>query len=328
MAGKRYLHPLGFIGTGIVSRTMLAGLPSLEDQLGPVYSPTKRSTPRLVTSLGAGFPVSSFEDLRRCHSFLICAPPGETAELVESAWRAGVFDNVDTLCFVEQSTLYHPPANLIQCVRDVGFLSKLPQRQDATYLVEGSLRFRRFCQLLLHVPLRYLVLIERQGRPMMDAGLFMAEELLLPLFEAVQSAIIHAGIAPDQARDLVHDLLAQSLKDAHFAGRKRWTGVLQNENDSDLAVTLTNIRQRDPDLAELVQKHVLHGMQVMGRDTEWVHRATEKSNADSFVSAAADNASAQVDGLFAAFSSAMAGARQSNGESDEDDLDAFRDIED
>ena len=78
MPEKKHLHALGFLGTGVVARTFLARLDGLRDLLGPVYSPTKRATPRLVTAMGAGYPVAKMEDVAKCRALLVCAPLRET----------------------------------------------------------------------------------------------------------------------------------------------------------------------------------------------------------------------------------------------------------
>lgn len=278
MPAKKYLHPLGFLGTGVVGRSFLAGLPSLKELLGPVYSPTKRVTPRLVHSMGAGFSVATMKEVQKCQSLLVCAPPEETASLLREAREEGVLDRVDTLALVEHSAHCLLDPEIAGCVREAGFISKLPLRKEPTYLVEGSMRFRRFCQTLLQAPLRRLVLIPRESRAVMDAAVFMAEEFCLPLFEVVQSSIVLAGVAPDHARDLAAELLLESLRSAHFAGRKRWTGILHTEDEQKLSRIVEALRRENELLASLAVHYIHHGLAAMGKRTDWIPRPPAASS--------------------------------------------------
>lgn len=270
MSEKKYLHPLGFLGTGVVGQSFLAGLPSLVPLLGPVYSPSKRATPRLVRSLGAGFPVATIKEVRKCHSLLVCAPPQETVDLLDLARSEGVLERVDIVALVEDSTQCAVDPQVQECVSEVGYVSKLPLRRDPAYLVEGGMRFRRFCQSLLQVPIRRLVLIPRESRAVMDAAMFMAEEFCLPLFEAVQTTITSTGIAPDHARDLAAEILLESLNSAHFAGRKRWTGVLHNEDADKLGKILGALQTENKCMATFAESYIQHALAVMGKSTDWM----------------------------------------------------------
>jgi len=270
MAAKKHLHPLGFLGTGVVSRTFLSQLESLPGWLGPVYSPSKRATPRLVTALGAGFPVASLDELRLCHSLLVCARLEETEHLLELALKEHVLEGVDTLALVEQSSEFLPTAEMLKCVHEAGFLSKLPVRRESTYLVEGSFRFRHFCQVLTNAPLRRLVVTHREARAMMESAMFIAEEFCLPLFEAIQHCVMMAGVAQDRARELAAELLLESVGSAHFAGRKRWTGILHTEDSMKLRRILEALQQENELLANLVLNYARHGLASMGKSTDWL----------------------------------------------------------
>lgn len=256
-----------------MARTFLARMESLEGWLGPVYSPSKRATPRLVTALGAGFPVGSLEELQRCQHLLVCASPEETEHLLGRARAEGVLDRVDTLALVEAAADYLPPEEVVSGVRDVGFLTRLPVRKEDTYLVEGSLRFRRFSQMLTKAPLRRLVFARREARAMVESAIFMAEEFCQPLFEAVQHCVMLAGVSSDHARELASELLLQSVGSAHFAGRKRWTGILQSEDTERLSRILEALQQENELLANLVFNYAHHGLAVMGKNTDWLPRA-------------------------------------------------------
>ncbi|MCW5964414.1 MAG: hypothetical protein KIT83_10285 [Bryobacterales bacterium] len=273
MPVKKYAHSLGFLGTGLVARTFLARMESLEDWLGPVYSPSRRATPRLVTALGAGFPVGSLEAMQRCQNLLVCATPEETEELLGRAVTEGVLDGVDTLALIEASADYLPAQDIVSSVKDLGFLTRLPVRREDTYLVEGSLRFRRFSQVLTKAPLRRLVFTRREARAMVESAIFMAEEFCQPLFEAVQRCVMLAGVSSDHARELASELLLQSVGSAHFAGRKRWTGILQSEDTEKLSRILEALQQENELLANLVFNYAQHGLAVMGKNTDWLPRA-------------------------------------------------------
>ncbi len=273
MAAKKYEHPLGFLGTGAMARTFLSGLETLDGWLGPVYSPSRRATPRIVTALGSGFPVTKLEDMRRCQKILVCASPEDTAAMLEEALREEVLHKVDTLALVEASGSYLPAPGIASAVKEIGFLSKLPIRQHPTYLVEGSLRFRRFSQLLTGAPLRRLIFTRREARAMVDSAVFMAEEFCQPLFEAVQNCVMLAGVAPDHARQIAAELLAESVANANFAGRKRWTGILQTEDSGRFSRILEALQQENELLANLVYNYAQHGLAAMGRDTSWLRYA-------------------------------------------------------
>lgn len=270
MVKCKHNHAAGFLGTGVVSRTFLANLPALNGWLGPVFSPLNRATPRVVTALGAGHTVLSIEEMRGCETLFVCAQPEETATLLELARRHCVLHDVDTVVLVEHSSLAELPPDLPSMVTDLGCLSVFPTRRKKAYLVEGSLRFRRFCQNLLDVPISRLVVARREARVMVDAGIFLAEEFCLPLLEATQSAFMAAGIARDQAREMGAELLRESIENAHFAGRKRWTGILHTRDERRLGEIVRALHRENELLASLVMSFSRRSLAAMGKDTDWI----------------------------------------------------------
>ncbi|MCU0226965.1 MAG: DUF2520 domain-containing protein, partial [Bryobacterales bacterium] len=163
-----------------------------------------------------------------------------------------------------------PAAAVTAEVKDVGCLSRLPLRCAPTYLVEGSLRFRRFCQQLTGAPLRRLVCAPRESRPMMDAAVFLASEFCQPLVEAVQNCMMLAGLPQDHARDLTAEMLEEAIVDARHAGRKRWTGILQREDRLRFHSILQSLQQENELLANLLYHYAQHGLAAMGRSTQWL----------------------------------------------------------
>ncbi len=270
MAAKHEEFEYGFVGTGAVTRTFLPTLEVLQAELGPVYSPAKRATPRLVTALGGGFPVATMEALAGCHHLLVCAPVEETAQLLEEALQVGALARVQTLALIENSAAYVPHADIAAKVREVGGLSKLPVRREPTYLIEGSLRFRNFCQQLTGAPLRRLVCTRRESRAMVEAAVFMASEFCQPLFEAIQNCMELSGLATDHARELTAELLEEAIVDSRHAGRKRWTGILQSEDGHRFSGILEALQQENELLANLVYNYAQHGLAAMGRSTQWL----------------------------------------------------------
>lgn len=251
---------------------------ALRELLGPVYSPTKRATPRLVTALGAGYPVRTIEEVSRCRQLLLCASPEDTKALLQQALDAGTLDQVDLLILADRSSEIVLPDDVARTVTESGCIIQLPIRREPTYLVEGSIRFRRFCQTLTKAPLRRLVLSRRESRGVMEAALFMAEEFCLPLFEAVQNAIAQSGVSHEYARQLTAELLAESVHNAHFAGRKRWTGILHTEDGVKLARILQSLQDENELLANLVLNYAQHGLAVMGKRTEWLENAVSSDD--------------------------------------------------
>lgn len=275
---KKYRHSLGFIGTGAVARTFLARLESLEGWLGPVYSPSKRATPRLVTALGAGFPVQTWEAMQHCRYLLVCAPPAETTVLLEEALAGDVLRKVEVMALIGPSADCEPGQVVRAAVGDTGCLTRLPVRTEATYLVEGSLRFRRFCQRLTRAPLRRLVQTRRESRAMVESAVFMAEEFCLPLFEAIQHCIMLAGVSADHARELSAELMQESVGNALFAGRKRWTGILHREDRGKLQEIIRALQQENELLANLVLNYAQHGLASMGKRTDWLTEGEAQKN--------------------------------------------------
>lgn len=270
MAKAKYAYEAGFLGTGAVSRTFLARLPALTEVLGPVFTPARRATPRVVTALGSGFTVDRIEELRGCRAMLVCAPKEESEALLQTAEGAGVLDGVDMLLLAEESAVAAVPTMAAKAVSEVGRVTALPLRRHATFLVEGSLRFRRFCQRLLDVPLSRLVLAGKESRTMVDAGMFLAEEFCLPLLEATQAAFVAAGIHRDQARELGAELLRESIENARFAGRKRWTGILHTRDGQKLEQIVRALHRENELLANLILGFSRQGLAVMGKDANWI----------------------------------------------------------
>ncbi|MCZ2155931.1 MAG: hypothetical protein LC114_18855 [Bryobacterales bacterium] len=267
-----------------MSQTFLANLPALEHMLGPVFSPLNRTTPRIVSALGAGFTALSMEEMKGCGALFVCAQPDETVSLLEAARHGGVLEGVHTLVLVESSALAELPDGLLAPVRDSGCLSAFPVRRNPAFLVEGSLRFRRFCQELLDVPISRLVVARRESRAMVNAGVFLAEEFCLPLLEATQAAFAAAGIARDQAREIGAELLREAVENASFAGRKRWTGILHTRDRHRLGEIVRALDDENRSLANLAISFSHRSLAAMGKDTHWLaslHPERENNDGES-----------------------------------------------
>src|SRR5712691_864237 len=69
-------------GGGRVSGSFVARLPRLAADLGPVAAQSYRLASRIVNSIGAGYPVKSYEDLGDSALILVCAPAQSVGPIV------------------------------------------------------------------------------------------------------------------------------------------------------------------------------------------------------------------------------------------------------
>lgn len=109
---------------------------------------------------------------------------------------------------------------------------------------------------------------------MVDSAVFMAEEFCLPLFEAIQQCIVIAGVPADHARELSAELMQESVGNALFAGRKRWTGILHREDSGRMGEIVRALQEENELLANLVLNYAQHGLASMGKRTDWLPGGT------------------------------------------------------
>jgi hypothetical protein len=261
---------IGLLATAAAGQSFLALLPRLNESLGPVFSPAKRATPRIVSALKAGTSTAELKDFECCETILLCTNLPNTLTLAETLLEAGLNLQSKLVVLCEEAARDREAATLLNTRTEVGKISSIAGLRQPFYLLEGGSRLQRLANELLHVPRERIMCLEPGGTQLSDGAQFLAEEFCLPLLEMATDIFEQAGAKRSQARKLTCELMAEAVEDAGFAGRRRWKGILGLEKQEEYTRVLEQLSTSDTRLADFAHRSSLEMLKAMQRNTDWL----------------------------------------------------------
>lgn len=211
---------IALVCAGAISRTSLTKLPVLIDSLGPVLSSSRRIASRAVNALGAGWPISHFEELSTARTVIISVPDCELdatvrcLEQVKFAWnrRAVVLSNS-----LRDSAALEP---LRLAGAAVGSFHEVDALNRSLFVIEGESAALSAMRVLLGVSSARSIQIHRGARQLYVSAITSATLGIAPALLAASQSLQGAGIKTKQADTLVK-ALAHRAVDAFDRTKKR-----------------------------------------------------------------------------------------------------------
>ncbi|MBX9600064.1 MAG: DUF2520 domain-containing protein [Bryobacteraceae bacterium] len=211
---------VGLVGAGSVSRSCLARIPKLREQLGPVKAPSFRVASRLANTLRSGFAVREYSDLARSKIILLAVPErilDRTVDELAASSLEWAGRTVILCCRARDSRTLQRLARLGARVASLDSLGDL---REERFVVEGDRDAVRDLARLLGEARTRLIEIDASHKDLYRAGIWMSSQGLLPLLDAAVVHLRRAGMARQQALPIVAELMHRSLRDYQRAGRK------------------------------------------------------------------------------------------------------------
>lgn len=211
---------VALVGAGSVSRSFLARIPKLADQLGPVKAPSFRLARRIVNSLRFGYAVRDHAELQDARLVLIAVPDSQAGatleELVAAAadWR----DRSVVLCGSRQNSGLL--AALAARGASVASLDPIPGLRQDHYAMAGDRAALTRLRGLLGEGARRAIEIHPDAKERFLSALWIASAGVMPVIDAAVMNLRHAGVDRRTAVPIVEELVLKSVRGYSRAGRK------------------------------------------------------------------------------------------------------------
>lgn len=211
---------VALVGAGSVSRSCLARIPKLREQLGPVKAPSFRVASRLANTLRSGFAVREYRDLDHSKIIFLAVPERILDRTVGELAGSGLDWAGRTIILCCRARDSRTLQRLGRLGAQVASLDTVGDLREERYVVEGDRDAVREVARLLGEARTRLIQIDAAHKDLYRAGIWMSSQGLLPLLDAAVVHLRRAGMARQQALPIVAELMHRCLRDYQRAGRK------------------------------------------------------------------------------------------------------------
>jgi Domain of unknown function (DUF2520) len=211
------------LGSGSVSRSLLARIPGLTHELGPVAGSSVRVASRISNSLNSGFAVSGLADFTSPPFILVCSPGAGLHCAMARLGEAALRWEQTTILIVDSNGYSTEFPEFLERGAAVGSLNPV-EGQVNSFVIEGSRsavrEARRIVKQLRGKPIE----VHYDQMPAFDAARTIASSLFTPMVDSCVEALLVAGMDRARAVQFAEALFARTLRSYMHAGRRGWSG--------------------------------------------------------------------------------------------------------
>jgi hypothetical protein len=237
-AKRRY----ALFGAGAAARTVLAELPSLRQELGPVGAATIKVAARIVNVLKTGYAARDLRSFNECEVILVCAPDTgldravDILQISQIDWRFKVVlfcvsdvTSVDFSFFQERGA-------------SVGSLNQI-EGLEKLYVIEGSREALREAKRLVKELKGKAIEVNHAGMRLFEAARTMSGSLFTPLVNSCVEWIRESGVESKEATRLAEKMLMWTLRTYLHSGRRGWSGVAARRDWTAVQIQYEAVRK-------------------------------------------------------------------------------------
>jgi hypothetical protein len=211
------------LGSGAVSRSLVARIHGLSHELGPVASTSVRVAARIANSLHSGFAVSGPADFDGPPIILVCAPGTGLRYAMARLEEAPLAWDRTTILIVDSNGYSPDFPQFLKRGASIGSLNSVDGLVNS-FVMEGSrtaLReARRIVKQLRGKPIE----VPFNQMEAFDAARTIASSLFTPLVDSCVESLTIAGMDRGRAAEFAEQLFARTLRSYMHAGRRGWSG--------------------------------------------------------------------------------------------------------
>ncbi len=238
----------GLIGVGPVGRYLIAKLPNLHQDLGPVAASTHRAASRIVNTLRAGV-ACRLKDLDNTRTILICAPGDHLNLILPLLEKTPVDWNRKSLVLADSGAFSRNLEFFRSRGASVASLRPFAGSSDR-YVLEGDRAALRTARHLVRQLRGTALEIHAEHYALYCAALTFSGSLLTPLVDACTSALRRAGVTGAHPTQVMEALFLSTLRTFIYSGRKSWSGTLAVGSVASIQHEIDALTQSQPALGE------------------------------------------------------------------------------
>lgn len=243
------------IAEGPVSQSWVAKLPGLRANLGPVMGLSLRNASRVVNLIKSGVASDDCAAVKKCELVLLAVPDEALEKWVGKILES--FGGCPKMAFVCCSN--RMDSGSLETLKPrgafVGSLSEMEGFAGRRYLFEGeNVVLHRLRRLIESDGEGRIVPLDRQRRPVYEAGLTFASGMTFPMISAAVDSMRAAGLHVNIAESAVEMAVIGAVRAYLRAGKRGWTGPVARTDRAELSRQYRALFEVDEELAEMYLK--------------------------------------------------------------------------
>jgi predicted short-subunit dehydrogenase-like oxidoreductase (DUF2520 family) len=255
----RKARSVALVCAGATSRSEIAKLPHLAEQLGPVKSFSLRVASRAVNAMRAGYPVSTYEELDCADSIIISAPDSHTPHLITELGSARMRWKKKSVVLCNSTFESRHLGRMAEHGASIGSFNYVDGFAGKRFVVEGDDPAVRVVRRLLEHSGTKAIRIARGEKSNYLAGVAFVSPLITPMIAAAMHCFQQADISPSEAQLLVREMLERAVRSYFRLGRKSWGA----ENYPVLPSGVTSLDELSPKLTKYYRDLCMHACEWM-----------------------------------------------------------------
>jgi hypothetical protein len=221
MQGKRRY---ALFGAGGVARTVLAGMPRLGLELGPVGASTAKVAARITNVLKAGWATRDLANFNQCPVILICAPDTGLDRAVKTLQESLIDWQAKIVLFCLSDVTSLDFAFFEERGASVGSFNQI-EGLEKLFVIEGGREALREARRLTKGLKARAVEVNHEGLRLFEAARTLSGSLFTPMVSSCVEWIRESGVESKEALRLAEKMLLWTLRSYLHSGRRGWSGA-------------------------------------------------------------------------------------------------------
>ncbi len=251
------LRPLGLLIEGNATSSVVLRLPSIPNDLGPIKAGAQRVARRLSNFLQAGYPVTTYAELKAARLIFVRAPDASLARIVDEISSEALPFKQMSFVLCESCLTSDSLAGLQALGASVASLMQVPTMRKSWFITEGSPSAIRQIRAFLQQNDARAFDLHSGGKSLYFAAQVFASVLPTALLASAQLALRRAGISGNYLHSLLEEMLLEMFRTFSNGARfnQQWAARLGCSEDT-AASYLAQLSRELPEMAALLDRQL------------------------------------------------------------------------
>lgn len=255
------MNPLRYalFGAGGAARTVLAEMPILRLELGPISASNMKVAGRIANVLNFGYAERDLSAFNACKVILVCAPDTGLRRAVDLLRDARIVWNLKILLFCLTDVSGADFSFFQERGASVGSFTEI-DGPEKVYVIEGARDALREAKRLIKDVKGKFLEVNHEGMPLFEAARTMSGSLFTPLVNSCVEWIRESGVDSKQAAKIAETMLLWTLRSYLHSGRRGWSGVAASQDWDAIERQYQAVSKVNPLQAEYFRTTARHAL--------------------------------------------------------------------
>jgi hypothetical protein len=263
-------------GAGAAARTMLAELPSLRQELGPVGAATIKVAARIANALKTGYAARDLTSFNECEVILVCAPDTGLDRAVDILQQSEIDWRFKIVLFCVSDVTSVDFSFFQERGASVGSLNQI-EGLERLYVVEGSREALREAKRLVKELRGKALEVNHTGMRLFEAARTLSGSLFTPMVNSCVEWIRESGVESKEASRLAEKMFLWTLRTYLHSWRRGWSGVAASRNWTAVQRQYEAVKKLSPLQGEYFRSSAEHAFALYESYPELARYLTKKN---------------------------------------------------